>query len=170
MYDLQVVLSTLHYGNKAWTTYAKQEKCLKQLPSLMPQMHSWHHLEGTYTKQGCPFVCADIPSMFALLSQRRPSWLGHFCHMVQGVSTIPAHEYQICSDQHRVLGICCSRPLKLATDCAERYEEGRRNELWMEKRQRRRERPSTTMTNASTSNCLHLYHLQQTLPQKNRTF
>ena len=32
----------------------------------------------------------------------------------------------------------------MATGCAEGYEEGRRNELWTEKRDCRREKPSTT--------------------------
>ena len=34
--------------------------------------------------------------------------------------------YQICSDQHRVLGICCSRPQQPAIGCAEWYDEGKR--------------------------------------------
>ena len=84
------------------------------------------------------FQRAHIPSIFALLTQRRPSVYGELASGTRIVSSAVRgclQDKQNCSDQHRVLGICYSRPQQLATSCAECYREGRRrtNELWTEK-------------------------------------
>ena len=72
------VRSSLLYGNDAWTTYAKQVKhhsrfhlrCLRLTLAI-----TWQ--EDTPNKDA--FKRTETPSMFALLSQRRLSWLDRIC-------------------------------------------------------------------------------------------
>ena len=77
------VLSTLLYGSESWTTYAGQEKrlnsfhlrCLRRLLQI-----KWQDMvTNTEVLQR-----AGIPSMAALLSQKRLRWLGHVRRMEDG--------------------------------------------------------------------------------------
>ena len=77
------VLSTLLYGSESWTTYAGQEKrlnsfhlrCLRRLLQI-----KWQDMvTNTEVLQR-----AGIPSMTALLSQKRLRWLGHVRRMEDG--------------------------------------------------------------------------------------
>ena len=77
------VLSTLLYGSEAWTIYSRQERrlntfhmrCLKRLLKIEWQDH--------ITNQQI-LERAKIPSLHALLSQRRLRWLGHVWRMDDG--------------------------------------------------------------------------------------
>jgi hypothetical protein len=70
------VLSTLQYGGKYWTTYASQEKrlnnfhlrCLRRLRKIKWQ----DKVTNTEILQR-----SGIPSVSAILNQKRLSWLGH---------------------------------------------------------------------------------------------
>ena len=70
------VLSTLLYGSETWTSYAFQERrlnafhmrCLRRILGITWQDH---------TPNKDVLEQAGIPSMFALLTQRRLRWLGH---------------------------------------------------------------------------------------------
>ena len=77
------VLTTRLYGSKAWTLYASQERrlntfhmrCLRRLLGI-----TWHDCvtnEEVLAKAG-------VPSMYAILKQRRLRWLGHVCRMDDG--------------------------------------------------------------------------------------
>jgi len=77
------VLSTLLYGSETWALYARQEsrlnafhmRCLRRILGIKWQDHVTNKdvLERAY-----------IPTMFALLSQRRLRWLGHVSRMEDG--------------------------------------------------------------------------------------
>ena len=77
------VLSVLLYGSETWSLYSIQEeklnvfhlRCLRRILAI-----SWkdHVPNCTVLKT------ANIPSMFALLSQRRMRWLGHVRRMSDG--------------------------------------------------------------------------------------
>lgn len=77
------VLSTLLYGSETWTSYARQECrlnsfhlcCLQRTLGISWQdrVHNNDVLER-----------ASIPSMLALLFQRRLRWLGHVRRMENG--------------------------------------------------------------------------------------
>ncbi|KAM9364755.1 uncharacterized protein KZ484_010926 [Pholidichthys leucotaenia] len=77
------VLSTLLYGSEAWTLYSRQEqrlnvfhlRCLRRLLGI-----TWrdHVTNKSVLSQ------AEVPSMFATLTQRRLRWIGDVCRMVDG--------------------------------------------------------------------------------------
>ncbi|XP_062614292.1 uncharacterized protein LOC134276017 [Saccostrea cucullata] len=77
------VLSTLLYGSEAWTLYSRQERrlntfhmrCLRRILGI-----SWkdHVTNKDVLRQ------SGLPSLFALLSQRRLRWLGHVSRMDNG--------------------------------------------------------------------------------------
>ena len=77
------VLSTLLYGSETWTTYASQEKrlncfhlrCLRRLLQVRWQ----DRVTNSEVLQR-----ANIPSLFALLGQKRLKWLGHVRRMEDG--------------------------------------------------------------------------------------
>ena len=74
------VLSTLLYGSEAWTLYSRQEKrlnafhmrCLRRLLGI-----TW---QDRITNSSV-LSQAGVPSMFAILTQKRLRWLGHVCRM-----------------------------------------------------------------------------------------
>ena len=77
------VLSILLYGSEAWTLYTRQERrlnafhthCLRQLLGI-----TWQEriTNASILSQ------AGMPSMFAILTQRRLRGLGHVCRMEDG--------------------------------------------------------------------------------------
>lgn len=77
------VLSTLLYGSEAWTLYSRQEhrlnafhmRCLRRLLGI-----TW---QDRVTNNDV-LARAGMPSMYALLTQRRLRWLGHVCRMEDG--------------------------------------------------------------------------------------
>ena len=77
------VLSTLLYGSESWTTYSKQEnrlevfhlRCLRRILGI-----SWKDR----ISNNAVLDKAEIPSVHALLSQRRLRWLGHVRRMQDG--------------------------------------------------------------------------------------
>ena len=77
------VLSVLLYGSESWSLYPVQEeklnvfhqRCLRRILTI-----SWKdHVPNCIVLK-----TANIPSMFALLSQRRMRWLGHVRRMSDG--------------------------------------------------------------------------------------
>ena len=70
------VLSTLLYGSESWTTYMRQERRLNTF-----HMRCLRRLLGLKWQDKVPYseilARTKVPSMFALLSQRRLRWLGH---------------------------------------------------------------------------------------------
>ena len=78
------VRSSLLYSSETWTTYGRRQE--KRLNSF----HLWclrrilHiHWQDRITKSQV-LECAGIPSIFAILSKRRLTWLGHLQHMNPG--------------------------------------------------------------------------------------
>jgi hypothetical protein len=74
------VLSMLLYGSESWTLYSHQERRLNAF-----HMRNLRRLLGI-TKQDrvrntSVSAQAGMPSLFAILSQRRLRWLGHVCRM-----------------------------------------------------------------------------------------
>lgn len=77
------VLSTLLYSSEAWTTYAAQERrlnsfhlrCLRRIFNIRWQ----DRIPNTEVLER-----AGLPSIFALLTQRRLRWLGHIRRMDDG--------------------------------------------------------------------------------------
>ncbi len=80
------VISTLLYGGETWTTYARQERRLNTL-----QMRSLRRILGISWQVRNTDVLsrAGLPSIFALLKQRRLRWLCHVHRMPDG--TIPKY-------------------------------------------------------------------------------
>ena len=78
------VLSTLLYGSEAWTMYTRQERKLKTF-----HMRCLRKIQGIAWQDRIPdkdvLARAGMPSMFALLSQRRLRWLGHVRRMKNGI-------------------------------------------------------------------------------------
>ena len=74
------VISMLLYGAEAWTLYAKQEKRLNSF-----HLHCLRRILDITWQQQIPdtevLEKAKIPSMFAILRQRRLRWLGHVNRM-----------------------------------------------------------------------------------------
>ena len=74
------VLSTLLYSSKTWTLYSCQERrlntfhprCLRRILGI-----TWQD----YVSNKDVVAQAGLPSMFALLNQRRLGWLGHVSRM-----------------------------------------------------------------------------------------
>ncbi len=77
------VLSTLLYSSESWTLYARQERRLNTF-----HLRSLRRILGITWKDHIPnkdvLAQARVPSMFALLSQRRLRWLGHVSRMQSG--------------------------------------------------------------------------------------
>ena len=77
------VLSTLLYGSEAWTLYSRQEhklnafhlRCLRRLLGI-----TWRDRVTNIDV----LAKAGMPSMFAILTQRRLRWLGHVSRMEDG--------------------------------------------------------------------------------------
>ena len=158
-------MSTLLYGSESWTTYSHQENRLNSfhLRSLRRILHiSWrdHITNVDVLKQ------AGLPSMHALLSQRRLRWLGHVHRMQDG--RIPKDVlYGELAEGSRPTGRpalrfkdVCKRDMKNAdintntweTIAADRsawrhairegstIAEGKKTQKWSEKRERRKVR------------------------------
>ena len=79
------VLSTLLCGSETWTLYTRQERRLNAF-----HLHSLRKILGITWQDRVPnknvLERAKIPSMFALLSQRRLRWFGHVVHIRMGES------------------------------------------------------------------------------------
>ena len=77
------VLSTLLYGSESWTLYTRQEGRLNAF-----HLRNLRKILGITWQDRVPnkdvLARAKIPSMFALLSQRRLRWLGHVVRMQDG--------------------------------------------------------------------------------------
>ena len=77
------VLSTLLYGSESWTLYSRQEhrlnafhlRCLRRLLGI-----TWQDRVTNIDV----LAKAGMPSMYAMLSQRRLRWLGHVSRMDDG--------------------------------------------------------------------------------------
>ena len=77
------ILSTLLYGSESWTTYMSQEhrlntfhlRCLRRILGT-----TWEERKSNQEI----LSQANVPSMYALLSQRRLRWLGHTRRMNDG--------------------------------------------------------------------------------------
>ena len=162
------VLSTLLYGSESWTLYTRQEGRLNAF-----HLRSLRKILGITWQDRVPnkdvLARAKIPSMFALLSQRRLRWLGHVVRMQDGripkdilYSELTTGTRQTGRPFLRFKDVC-KRDLKLSnihpTDlestAAERDTwrltvksgiqlcERRREDQWEEKRQRRRQRAAS---------------------------
>ncbi|KAJ7324817.1 hypothetical protein JRQ81_017837, partial [Phrynocephalus forsythii] len=74
------VLSTLLYCSESWTIHARQQRklntfhmcCLRRIFNI-----TWHNK----VPNSIVLNRAGIPSMYTLLKQRRPRWLGHVVRM-----------------------------------------------------------------------------------------
>ena len=77
------VLSTLLYGSETWTAYARQQRRLNRF-----HLRCLRRILGISWQDRVPnkdvLERAGIPSMFAMLSQRRLRWLGHILRMEDG--------------------------------------------------------------------------------------
>ena len=77
------VISTLLYGSKTWTTYARQERHLNTF-----HMRSLCRILGISWQYKVPntevLPLTGLPSIFTLLRQRRLRWLGHIDCMPDG--------------------------------------------------------------------------------------
>ena len=77
------VLSTLLYSSEAWTTYAAQERRLNSF-----HLRCLRRILGIRWQDRIPntevLERARLPSIFALLTQRRLRWLGHVRRMDDG--------------------------------------------------------------------------------------
>ena len=77
------VLSTLLYSSEAWTTYASQERKLNSF-----HLRCLRRILGIHWQDRVPNTTvlerAGLPSIFALLTQRRLRWLGHVRRMDDG--------------------------------------------------------------------------------------
>jgi hypothetical protein len=74
------VLSMLLYGSESWTLYSHQERRLNAF-----HMRNRRRLLGITWQDRVTntsvLAQAGMPSLFAILSQRRLRWLGHVCQM-----------------------------------------------------------------------------------------
>ena len=113
------VLSILLYGSESWTTYASQEKRLNTFHTrcLRRILHIKWQDRVTNTEV---LLRAGIPSLFALLSQRRLNWLGHVRRMEPGRIPKDMLYGELC-DGSRPIGRphlrfkdACKRDMKLA--------------------------------------------------------
>lgn len=170
------VLSTLLYGSESWTLYAYQERRLNtfHLRNLRRILRiSWkdHITNKSVLDQ------AGIPSMFALLTQRRLRWLGHVRRMDDGrlpkdllygelatgsrSAGRPVLRYKdVCRRDMKAGDITPSSWESVAEDrsgwrcavrtCVNRSEE-RREQLWRDRRARNRPRTSAPTAPGATS-------------------
>ena len=77
------VLSTLLYGSETWVLHASHEKRLNVF-----HMRQLRHIMGITWKDKVTNIAvlerAQLPSMFAILKQRRMRWIGHVTRMDDG--------------------------------------------------------------------------------------
>ena len=77
------VLSTLQYSSETWTTYAAQERRLNSF-----HLRYFRRILAIHWQECIPnteiFQRTWLPSIFALLTQRRLWWLGHVRRMNDG--------------------------------------------------------------------------------------
>lgn len=176
------VLSTLLYGSEAWTLYARQERRLNSF-----HLRNLRKILGITWQDRVPnknvLEKAGVPSMFALLTQRRLRWLGHVSRMQDGripkdmlygelatgsrPAGRPVLRYKdVCKRDLKAGGI---DPARLETAAADRSKwrlavktgvqmsEKRREDQWEEKRERRRQRAASVPTEPGAdftcSNC-----------------
>lgn len=180
-------LSTLLYGSEAWILYFRQERrlnvfhlrCLRRILGIV-----W---QDRVTNRDA-LAQAELPSMFALLTQRRLRWLGHVSRRQD--SRIPKDIlYGKLATGSRPAGRpvlrhkdVCKRDLKAGninptgweTVAADRSSwrlvvktgietsEQRRGEQWEQRRQRRRHRAASAPTEPGAdytcSNCNRACH------------
>ncbi len=179
------VLSTLLYGSETWTMYTWQERRLNSF-----HLRCLRRILGITWQGRVPntevLAQAKKFSMHALLSQRRLRWLGHVCRMQDG--RIPKDiMYGELASGTRPTGRpalrykdVCKRDLKarslnpsdleaatadrvswwLAIRTSIKLSEGKREDQWEEKRQRRRQGaesvPTEAVTGFTCSNCNRL--------------
>ena len=168
------VLSTLLYGSESWTLYSHQEcrlnsfhlRCLRRILGI-----TW--LDRVPNKN--VLAQAGIPSMFALLSQRRLRWLGHVSRMEDGripkdmlygelaTGTRPAGRpvlryKDVCRRDMKAGNINSTgwedvaadrSRWRLAVRAGIQSCEKRREEQWEERRERRRRREASAPTEPS---------------------
>ena len=167
------VLSTLLYASESWTLYSHQERrlnsfhlrCLRRILGI-----TWQDRISNKNV----LSQAGIPSMFALLTQRRLRWLGHVSRMQDG--RIPKDMlYGELATGSRPKGRpllrykdVCKRDLKagnidpagleavaadrskwrLAVTAGIQRSEKRREDLWEERKTRRRQKAASAPTEA----------------------
>ena len=88
------VLSTLLYGSESWTPYSRQEQRLNvfHMRNLRRILHiTWQDRISNKSV----LEHAGLPSMFALLAQRRLRWLGHTRRMKD--DRLPKSYYMVSS-------------------------------------------------------------------------
>ena len=172
------VLSTLLYGSETWTAYARQERRLNSF-----HLRCLRRILGISWQDRVPnkdvLERAGIPSMFAMLSQRRLRWLGHILRMEDG--RLPKDVlYGELTSGSRPVGRpivrykdVCKRDMKSAeinpdsweADAADRSNwrhmvrtgvrraEARREELWHDKRERQRARAASAPSQPTSYSC-----------------
>ena len=77
------ILSTLLYGSKTWTMYARQEKRLNTFHFRSPPCILSMSWQDKVTNTDV-LSHAGLPTMYTLLRQYRLHWLCHVCHMEDG--------------------------------------------------------------------------------------
>ena len=164
------ILSTLLYGSETWPTYSVQERCLnsvhqRHLRTIMNVTWKDHVSNHDILAKG------KIPSLHALISQKRLLWLGHVTRMEDGQipkdmlyselcrGTRPQQDPQ--ADQHFdsrmstmgheslhhrhiILGNCCPQLgtwRKITCDGMKKNDEKRQHK-WQEKRNQPPPQPS----------------------------
>ena len=175
------VLSTLLYGSETWTAYARQERRLNSF-----HLRCLRRILGISWQDRVPnkdvLERAGIPSMFAMLSQRRLRWLGHIRRIEDGRLPMDVLYGELTSGSRPVgrpmlrYKDVCKRDIKSAEINPDSWEaaavdrsnwrhmvgtgvrraEARREELWHDKRERQRARAASAPsppTSYSCSNC-----------------
>ena len=176
------VLSTLLYGSETWTLYSHQERRVNSF-----HLRCLRRILGITWQDRVPnkniLAQAGIPSIFALLSQRRLRWLGHVSRMQEGrlpkdmlygelaTGTRPASRpvlryKDVCKRDLKAGSInptgwetvaanCSS--WKLAVKAGIQSSEQRREKQWDERKERRQQRAASTPTEPGVdficSNC-----------------
>ena len=163
------VFSTVLYGSGAWTTYTRQERrpntfhmrCLRRIQGI-----TWQ--DRILNKD--VLAKARMPSLFALLPQRRFSWLGHVRRITDGripkdtlyVSLPPAHRRPILwfkDVRKRDMKTGSINPANSETQAADRIRtcirtsERQRRELWEEKECRKQMAETNLEPGVKTFKC-----------------
>ena len=163
------VLSTLLYGSESWTLYSHQERRLNAF-----HMRNLRRLLGITWQDRVTNASvlsqAGMPSMFAILTQRRLRWLGHVCRMEDGRIPKDILYGELASGTRptgrptlrykdackRDLKTCGIQPADLETETSNRtawrakvkdgvkLAEENRERRWEEKRTRRQQRIQST--------------------------
>ncbi|KAK4323051.1 hypothetical protein Pmani_006235 [Petrolisthes manimaculis] len=165
------VLSTLLYGSGAWTLYSRQERrlntfhmrCLRKILNITWEDH---------VPNKDVLAQAGIPSMYALLSQRRLRWFGHVSRMKDGripkdmlygelvtgsrPAGRPVLRYKdVCKRDLKVGNINPANWETVAADCngwsfavraGLQRSEQRREDQWEKRRERRQQRAAAAPT------------------------